>query len=115
MADRRERLCLKTTFIPAIFVAFLLGVLCPPTSMAERPIRARVPAVYPEIAKKLHLDGVVKIEATVDREGKVVSVKTLSGNHLLAISAEEAVRKWKFAPGDGEDKVSVDVNFSLER
>ena len=77
----------------------------------ERRVKTRVPPVYPEIAKRLHVFGVVKIEAKVDAEGKVRDVKTLSGNHIL--SAEDAVRKWKFVTGDGESTVEVDVDFSI--
>jgi TonB family protein len=79
----------------------------------ERRVKTRVPPVYPEIAKRLHVFGVVKIEAKVDAEGKVRDVKTLSGNHILSAAAEDAVRKWKFVAGDGESTVDVDVDFSI--
>jgi TonB family protein len=103
------------TKVQSTITAVLVAVLALPlTALGERAIRTRVAPVYPEIAKRLHVEGVVKIEVTVDSEGKVLEVKTLSGSHTLSVAAEDAVRKWKFAPGSGEEKVSVDVNFSLE-
>jgi TonB family protein len=96
----------------AMVLIFILSV--PLVAGAERAIKSRIAPVYPEVAKKLHIEGLVKVEATVDSDGKVVDVKTLSGNHLLATAAEEAVKKWRFATGDGEDKVAVDVDFSLD-
>jgi TonB family protein len=95
-------------------VATLALVLAIPTfAGTERAVKVRIAPVYPEIAKRLGIEGAVKVEATVEADGKVADVKTLSGNHMLATAAEDAVRKWKFAAGSGEDKVDVEVNFSL--
>jgi TonB family protein len=93
----------------------LLGVLLavPGRAAEERAIKSRVAPVYPELAKRMKITGTVKIEATVDAGGKVTAVKTMNGNHALATAAEDAVRKWKFATGDGEAKVNVEVSFVL--
>jgi TonB family protein len=61
----------------------------------------------------MRITGLVKVEATVDADGKVTAVKTVTGNHALSPAAEEAVSRWKFAPGAGQATVDVDVNFSL--
>ena len=53
------------------------------------------------------------MEATVDAGGKVTDVKGLSGNSILTNAAEEAVRKWKFVPGDGVVVVDVTLNFEI--
>ena len=79
----------------------------------ERAVKSRVAPVYPELAKRMKIMGVVKVEATVDMEGKVTDVKALSGSQTLVPAAEDAVRKWRFAPGDGTAKVTVDINFEL--
>jgi len=63
----------------------------------------------------MHISGDVRLEATVDAQGKVKDVKPLSGNHMLEIAAEDAVRQWKFAPGDRDTVVTVSVNFSLSQ
>jgi TonB family protein len=49
----------------------------------------------------------------VDAQGKVKDVKPVSGNHMLEVAAEEAVRQWRFAPGDGDSVVTVSFNFTL--
>jgi TonB family protein len=90
-------------------VATLALVLAMPAfAGTERAGKVRVANVYPEIAKRLGIEGAVKVEATVEADGKVADVKTLSGNHMLATAAEDAVRKWKFAAGSGADKVEVE-------
>lgn len=96
-------------------VALLLMMSVPSMGASDRAIKTRVAPVYPEIAKRLHVAGVVKVEATVAADGKVTDVKIISGNHLLAPAAEDAVRKWKFAQADGESAVSVDVSFALDQ
>jgi TonB family protein len=93
----------------------VLGVLLALTGRAaeERAIKLRVAPVYPELAKRMKITGTVKIQATVDADGKVTDVKTMNGSRVLANAAEDAVRKWKFATGDGEAKVDVEVSFVL--
>jgi TonB family protein len=80
---------------------------------ADRAIKSRVAPVYPELAKRMKITGVVKVEATVDADGKVLDVKPLAGNHMLSLAAEDGVRKWKFAPGEGTAAVPLDINFEL--
>lgn len=92
----------------------LLLALCLPCRAAdERAVKSRVSPVYPEIAKRMRITGAVKVEATVDAGGKVTDVKALSGSSVLVNAAEDAVRKWKFAPGDGVAVVEVTVNFEM--
>lgn len=97
-----------------VAVLALVAVMTLPGSAAsDRPVKSKVPPVYPELAKRMKITGTVKVEATVDADGKVTAVKTLSGTTALQSAAEDAVRKWKFASGDGTDTVAVDVTFSM--
>lgn len=63
----------------------------------------------------MRIGGGVRLEATVDAQGKVKDVKPVSGNHMLEVAAEDAVRQWKLAPGDGDAVVTVSVNFTLNQ
>jgi TonB family protein len=49
----------------------------------------------------------------VDPEGTVIETKALSGNHMLSVAAEEAVRKWRFVPAATQSTVEVTVNFAM--
>lgn len=97
----------------ALLAITMLGIALPAGAAGDRAVKSKVPAVYPELAKRLKITGVVKVEATVDSDGKVTAAKTLSGNSALLNAAEDAVKKWKFAPGDGTTTVDVDVNFTI--
>lgn len=77
----------------------------------DRVVKQRIPPVYPELARRMHIGGVVRIEATVAPDGSVSATKTLSGNHMLSGAAEDAVHKWKFVPASEQSTVEVAVDF----
>ena len=93
-------------------MALMLAIALPAPAANDRAVKTKVPPVYPELAKRMKIGGIVRLEATVDADGKVTGVKTLSGNSALTSAAEDAVRKWKFVAGDGTSTVEVDVTFA---
>ncbi len=75
----------------------------------------QIPPVYPELARKARIQGVVIIEAVIDREGNVIRAKVLRspGAHFgFDQAAIDAVKQWKFKPGTQNGK-PVDVIFTL--
>ena len=59
----------------------------------------RVEPVYPDLAVAAHIRGVVILEASVDKDGRVVEVKVLrTANRLLDDAAIMAVRQWQYRP-----------------
>jgi TonB family protein len=90
-----------------------LVVATPARAADLRAVKSRIAPIYPEIAKRMKIEGVVMVEVKVDADGKVNEVKTLSGNRVLSSAAEEAVHRWKFESGPGPATVDVSVNFSL--
>jgi TonB family protein len=96
----------------AAALALIVTMALPARAADDRAVKSRVAPIYPEIARRMKITGAVKIEATVDADGKVSEAKTVAGNRILAPAAEDAVRKWKFAPGAGTAKVNVEVDFA---
>ena len=81
-------------------------------------LRSRVEPVYPPLALRAHVEGVVILEAVVDRDGRVESVTVLRSIPLLDAAAIAAVRQWRYSPlllnGTPERFVlTVTVGFSL--
>ena len=99
--------------VQALVLVTLLVFSAPARAAGDRAVVSRVAPVYPELAKRMKITGQVKIEATVDADGKVTAVKTVSGSKILAPAAEDAVKKWKFESGSGAGTAEVDVSFSL--
>ena len=57
-----------------------------------------VDPVYPPVAKSQHIAGDVRIDALIDANGRVSSMKVLSGPALLHQPAMDALRQWKYQP-----------------
>jgi len=80
-------------------------------SSSERKVAARVAPVYPELAKKMHIHGVVKVEAIVRPNGSVKSTRVVGGNPVLVEAAQDAVARWKFEPSQSETTEVVQLTF----
>jgi TonB family protein len=76
----------------------------------RRIVRQTAPS-YPELAKKMNLGGTVKVIAVVTADGNVKSVEPLGGSPVPIKAAEDAVAKWKFAPG-AESREALELHFT---
>jgi TonB family protein len=76
----------------------------------RRIVRQTAPT-YPELAKKMSLGGTVKVVAVVAADGTVKSVEPVGGSPVLIRAAQDAVAKWKFAPG-AESKEVLELHFT---
>ena len=83
-------------------------------SAPERKISSRAVPVYPELAKKMHIHGVVRVEAVVRPNGQVKSTRVLGGNPVLVDSALDAVGRYKFEPGQNETTEVVQLVFETQ-
>jgi len=85
--------------------------------LAAKLIRKIVPA-YPPLAVKARVDGVVRLQGIVNKQGAVEQLQVLSGNPLLIPAAVAAVRQWLYTPTylNGqpvEVTAPIDVIFKL--
>lgn len=103
---------LRKTSATALAFAFAACITLPAFA-ADRKIERRVPPNYPELAKRMRIGGTVRVAVTVAADGSVTEAKTVSGNRILAPAAEEAIKKWKFAPGDAVSTENIDVDFEV--
>ena len=67
---------------------------------------------YPELARRLNLTGVVKVEVTIAPDGKVKRVHVLGGHPVLAAEAEKAAMESEFEPGPKETTEVIDFKFN---
>lgn len=104
-------------YLHTLLAATVLSMTCFPVDVAlaqnhqeRRAIEKSVP-VYPELAKRGRMKGIVKIEVVVRCNGTVKSTRILGGNPVFLDSATEAVRKWRFQPAGQETTELVQVAF----
>jgi len=83
-------------------------------SSSERKVASRTAPVYPELARKMHIHGIVKVEAIVRPNGTVKSTRVLGGNPVLVEAAQDAVGKWKFEPAQSETTEIVQLAFEAQ-
>jgi len=73
---------------------------------------------YPPLAKMARIQGSVRLEAVISKDGTIQDLKVLSGHPLLVKSALEAVQRWRYQPtllnGEPVEVITdIDVNFTL--
>lgn len=84
---------------------------------ATKAAKERPAPDCPAMAKQLHLEGEVQVQAHISESGSVEEVKPLTGNAVLANAAVKAMRRWKFAPvvTDGKARKAVtEMRFSVK-
>jgi len=95
------------------FAVLLLELLTLTTfvSAQDRAAKKRVAPAYPELARRMHVGGAVKLQLDVDPEGQVKEVKIVEGHALLRDAAVTAARQWVFAKAPSKTVELVEVNF----
>jgi TonB family protein len=78
---------------------------------ATRRVASRVEPVYPELAKKMHIDGTVRVLAVVSPTGKVSRTEVIGCSPVLAQAAENVIAKWKWVPASEETKEVIQLKF----
>ncbi len=80
----------------------------------KRKVRVLVKPQYTELAKKLNLSGLVKIEVTIGADGKVKRAHIVGGHPVLASEAEKAAMQSEFEPGPKETTEIIEFKFSTQ-
>jgi len=86
----------------------------------KAPVKTRdVAPVYPAIARAAHVSGVVILEAVLNAQGGVESVRVLRSIPPLDQAAVDAVQQWRFTPAllNGQPVrvvMTITVNFTLQ-
>jgi protein TonB len=73
---------------------------------------------YPPLARQARIQGTVVLHAVISKDGSIENLTLVSGHPMLAPSAIEAVKQWKYKPYllNGEPvevDTEVQVNFTL--
>ena len=87
------------------------------SSLLQKKLKSAQPPEYPALARQARVEGEVKLNAVVGKDGSVQNLSVVSGHPLLIPAAIEAVKHWTYEPtainGSPTDVESeVDVNFA---
>ena len=78
---------------------------------STRKAKIKVAPAYPELARRMRITGVVKVQVAVTSNGAVKDTKLVGGHPLLANAVLEAVKKWRFEPGREETTETLEFRF----
>jgi protein TonB len=84
------------------------------SEILSRPVRPN----YPLLARQMKVQGSVILQALIGKDGIIQNLRVVSGPHILASAAQDAVRQWHFRPHfQGSEAVEtqakITVNFTI--
>jgi TonB family protein len=100
-----------------LLVGLLLGVVAAmaPSALGQegttRKVKTKATPAYPELARRLQISGVVKLQITVAANGSVKDVKVIGGHPILVSSATDAIKKWRYEPAKEATSDIVEFHF----
>ncbi len=119
-----------------IFATLALGMTAvlaaaPPAAQQAKPLRISsvvmqtklvkvVPPKYPEAARKKNVQGDVKLDIVIGKNGAVKSANVTDGPKELTKAAIDAVKHWRYQPTVSNGKAievetAVDLQFKLTK
>jgi TonB family protein len=95
-------------------VAERLPISADASQIVATPVRPN----YPLLARQMRVQGSVILQALIGRDGIIQNLRVVSGPHILAGAAQDAVRQWHFKPHfEGSEAVEtqakITVNFTI--
>jgi len=100
-----------------LMVGLLLGLAaatiapCAPAQQGERIAKSKVQPVYPDLARRMGIGGIVKVQVIVAPNGTVKDTKLVGGHPLLANAVLEAVKRWRYEARPQETTENLQFRF----
>ena len=77
---------------------------------SRKALSSPVPT-YPDVAKRMHLSGTVKVQVVIRADGRIKEKNFIGGHPVLVNAVEETLKNWKYAPASGETTTQLEFNF----
>ena len=103
-----------------LFATLTLAVTAVPVHVEAQPAqneelvrraKSKVQPAYPELAKKMNINGTARIEVVVAPNGTVKEARIVGGHPVLAGAALEAAKQWRFEPAPTESTGVIEFKF----
>ena len=78
---------------------------------AARKVKLSILPEYPELARRMNIQGLARVLLTVTPDGKVTDVKEIGGNPVLLSALVQAVKKWRYEAADSTSSIEVRFDF----
>ena len=81
------------------------------SNATTRKVRNKVIPSYPELAKKINLVAVVKVQITIAPNGSVTEAKAVGGHPLLIQPSVDAAKLWRYEPASETTTTILEFHF----
>jgi len=78
---------------------------------AKRKVRMKIAPTYPVLAKRMNVEGKVKVAVTITADGRVKDARLVGGSPVLASAALDAARQWEFDPAPKDSTEVIEFEF----
>jgi TonB family protein len=111
-----SRRTIQRWLVGIAFLTLMGGVILDPLpgraqDEITRKVKTKVAPTYPELARRMSISGVVKVQVVVAANGTVKTTKVVGGHPLLVTAAVDAVKKWRFEAASEETTGVVEFKF----
>jgi TonB family protein len=79
---------------------------------SARKAKNKVAPAYPELARRMKISGVVKVQVTVAPNGAVKNAKLMGGHPVLANAVMDVVKQWCYEAGKDETVENLEFRFN---
>lgn len=79
---------------------------------STRKAKNKVTPVYPELARRMRISGVVKVQVTVAPNGTVKNARLVGGHPVLADAVMDVVKRWRYEAGPQETTENLEFRFN---
>ena len=100
----------RTSVIVAT-LSILLTLALTSFAQESRKILSNPQPVYPELARRMNLEGVVKVELIVGTDGEIKDAKVLGGHPILVDTTLRALHNWKYERARTVSKIQLEIKF----
>jgi protein TonB len=76
-----------------------------------RKVKTKIAPEYPQLARQMHIAGMVKIQVTVAANGTIKNTRVVGGHPLLVNAALDAIKKWRFETSSEETTGILEFHF----
>jgi TonB family protein len=98
----------RTITIAGLLVAFTGGTV---SAQQTRKALYSPSPVYPELARRLHISGSVKVNLVIGADGLIKDTQFQGGHPVLVEAVQKALKEWKYAPASSESAILVEFKF----
>jgi TonB family protein len=118
VSSRKIRRWVAGSLLGFLCLVEATALVCPLPAYAQeelaRKVKTKVAPIYPDIARRMSIAGIVKVAVVVTPGGNVKSTKVVGGHPLLVNAAMDALKKWKFEAAPEESTGVVEFKFGSQ-